>query len=235
MHCILNNPACDGYGQIHINKDTYDFCPCTDIHKAYELYLASGADENLMFFPNQLTENPMIQTQTGIQIPFLDLLEIHSRELEHMIVNRWHLILISDMGYGKTQYASTLLLMAAYQKYKSIFIDLRNIRDILRNKQAKETMDNALIEADIVVLDDLGVENYQDYDYGSVINKVDSIVRNHKGLLIVTSNYKVADMKNAYPNGRVTNALLKGNKKIYAFLENNIRQRKTDPKIDQIP
>ncbi|NQX62166.1 ATP-binding protein [Paenibacillus qinlingensis] len=233
--CIIENPACDGLGQIIIDGDVYDFCSCTDIHKAYELYKQSGAEISHMLFPSQLTHNPVIQTQVAKPIRLLDLLEIHDRELKHMIDHRWHLIFISDTGYGKTQYVSTLLLMAAYRKYRSIFIDLRKIREWLKDKNAKPIIEAKLAEADIIVLDDIGVENYQDFEYMSVMNKLDSIIRTHKGLLIVTSNYKIADMKKAYLNTRIPDALLKGDTKIYAFLESNLRQRKSDPKIDQIP
>ncbi|QHT59344.1 ATP-binding protein [Paenibacillus lycopersici] len=233
--CIIANPACDGLGQIIIDGDVYDFCSCADIHKAYELYKQSGAELSHMLFPSQLSHNPIMQTQAAKSIRLLELLEIHTRELKHMIDHRWHLIFISDTGFGKTQYVSTLLLMAAYRKYKSVFIDLRKIRDWLKDKNVKPLIEAQIAESDIIVLDDLGVENYEDFEYMSVMNKLDSIIRTHKGLLMVTSNYKIADMKKAYPNARITNALLKGDSKIYAFMEGNLRQSKSDPRIDLIP
>ncbi|OME80082.1 hypothetical protein BK120_19775 [Paenibacillus sp. FSL A5-0031] len=235
MKCIIENPTCDGYGQIKINRDTYEFCPCTDIHKAYEIYRQSGASKHLMFFPSQLQFNPNILTEHNGLIPFHELISTHNNSLAHMIKKRWHLILISDMGYGKTQYACTLLLLAAYQKYKSVFLDMRFIRDWLNDKTKKAQMEKQLSEADIIVIDDLGVENYTDFNLNNVINNIDAIIRDHTGLLIVTSNCKIADMKTAYPNGRITSALLKGDRKIYAFLEQSIRHQPTDEKIKQIP
>lgn len=235
MKCIIENTACDGYGQVKINRDTYELCPCTDIHKAYEIYRQSGAKEHLMFFPSQLKLNPNIRTEHNGVIPFRELMTVHNESLAHMIEKRWHMILLSDMGYGKTQYACTLILLAAYQKYRSVFLDMRFIRDWLNDKAQKAEMEKRLLEADIIVIDDLGVENYSDFYLENVINKIDAILRDHKGLLIVTSNCKIADMKKTYPNGRIMSALLKGDKKIYAFLEQEVRQQITDEKISQMP
>ncbi|MGB9858666.1 MAG: ATP-binding protein [Moorellaceae bacterium] len=109
------------------------------------------------------------------------------------------LLIAGPVGTGKTQLAVSLAVELA-QKYliRPQFITfselLQTFKEALNSGVKKLTL-TSLLEADLLILDDLGTARLSDFDVDRVTDFIDHIYRNMAPVLVVTTNLSKAELK----------------------------------------
>jgi DNA replication protein DnaC len=229
MNCLVNQ--CDGSGLIPVG-DKFNECQCKYIRTAYRIYDKSGANPNYRIFTEDLEKNPLITNVKKEKLGMKDLLHllIENGNLDKLVKGNWFLYLVGSVGTGKSQFSSTFLLEAAFfRKYTSKFIDERSLEHIVFHTEKKNKLLDEVENVDILVIDDIGVSGKSSHNVNmvqSVVNLLDYIIRNHKGLIIFTSNLKPSSLEQAYgvaQTDQLISMITKGKRKVYLMDEENIR------------
>jgi DNA replication protein DnaC len=213
---------CNGTESIKVAPGKYKKCTCVYFKEAYRRYFNGGGLREFAKFPPHLTDNKPIGKKGTGKVLLKDELKHIDENLETLIKDRKHLVCFSEPRQGKSQFASTIMLMGCFREYTGLFLDLREIREYVKDYKQIQDLKNRVQQADIIILDDLGVEAVQDFYEVDTVNLIDWICRHHPGLLIVTTNKNVTNeqkLKETYPNGeRLIKYLLEENKaEIYLF------------------
>lgn len=239
---------CDGSGRIWLENQMVERCKCAIVNDALVLYRFSRGDETLFKFPVNLKEEQNIKTESGKLMPYNALLADLTDEnmFDKAIAAKVHLFLVGGVGTGKSQFASTMLLMYIWRhEQEGLYIDVRKFKDYIFDKEEKRKIREKLEFAKVVVIDDIGAEStVQNGAIQYIVEELDYIARNHKGLLIITSNKYPDKLGDLYKDDkgnpiseatRMISALVTGNSKMYNFGNKSIRAKQKSSVIDLLP
>lgn len=228
MQCRVNHPKCDGVGTITLNNGSLARCACASIRKAEKHFLQHGGNVRHLKFPSQLNQTATVNLSPADSLRTVDSLKHYVKDLSRYIETRHKLFLAGHTGRGKSQYASTLMLCALLRDYTAKFVDMRTLRLELKGYRGDEQKQylKSLAEANLLILDDVGVERTDDFMRQEIMSALDYIVRHHSGMLVVTMNNaaKKDKLMEYYENERFVDALLEQPFTSVGFISENWRE-----------
>jgi DNA replication protein DnaC len=137
-----------------------------------------------------------------------DLIQDYLKKLDTNLLKGLGLYLWGTEGIGKTLLA-TYILQEAVKKNKGAkfcyYTDMLNIFSASwKDEEAKQVIENDIMESDILLIDDLGKGLINKSNFGE--SSLDSVLRKRAGNLksiIITSNLDRLDIKDKYGKGIV--------------------------------
>lgn len=169
-----------------------DRCDCRAIERAKGL---EGAAAIPPLYAHASLENFLLPSDNPIAKRQLEgvLLAVRSHAREYPNSQKPGLLLIGEAGTGKTHLAVAALRMLMARGFEGLFFDYQNLLDRIRagydaaSGQSDKEAYRAALDAEILLLDDLGAHRVTDW----VEDTVTSIVTyrcNHQKPLIATTN-----------------------------------------------
>lgn len=210
---------CNGEGAIKYNNG-YIRCECQREKMTKILYKKSETPERYYKRLNEL-KNQTVTTGKGSQLKYIELMEDLLKtpaKREALFEQEITMVLKGTAGSGKTQFGVTLMieLLNYFDLYakeletnKAFFLDARNIGNFMFNNPERERINKLVKEANILVIDDLGAEQKNQY----IFNALDEILRNFKGFKIITTNLPNPKEYYEKENKRLSSVLINGTEK----------------------
>lgn len=136
-----------------------------------------------------------------------------------------NLLFYGNSGTGKTFLshciAKELVDSGHFVIYKTAEELIKNLRDVRFNNNS--TLENHLINCDLLIIDDLGTEISSEFSKSELFNLLNTKLLKNKKMLIST-NYSLDELLSLYSE-RITSRLF-GNFTLYKFYGNDIRLQK---------
>lgn len=112
-------------------------------------------------------------------------------------------IIYGPPGNGKTYTTNCIANNLLSREYPVICVSINSLLERIKKtyntfgKEGEDTILSGLANADLLVLDDLGTEQYSNWTISKIYNIIDSRYRN--GLpIIITTNYSIEELKDKY-------------------------------------
>ena len=137
-----------------------------------------------------------------------------------------NLLFYGNPGSGKT-YLSYCISKEILDKgylvvYKTSDELIKNLRDIRFNND-NSNLESHLVDCDLLIIDDLGTENINDFSITELFNLLNKKILNNKKM-IVSTNMSLADIVKSYSE-RISSRLI-GDFKLFKFYSEDIRIKK---------
>ncbi len=195
-----------------------------ELNKECKIKLHTFAEFDLSYYPESITTN------SGTTIETRSLMEGHVKYCieyaKSFSVDSPSLFMIGATGLGKTFLSSCIAREVIANGYSVAFDSIQNyLRDIEREHFGKAEGDTleALLKADLLIIDDLGSEFTTSFNSSVIYNIINS--RTNKGMpTIISTNLSIDELGKRYDDRIVSR--LTGMFKPMRFIGKDIRQIK---------
>jgi hypothetical protein len=257
FHGVIKNPVTGKFK---------DRCKCQKIFDLKVRFLRyAEAEEKLMKVPNQLTEKVRIArlndvfgyiqkhgVQKGVNpldhvetVDFKELLTNILENIEELIHDEARIFFTGNTECGKSQMASTILLGANIKEIDGFYLSATRFKNLtLSFKDAdKQEEKQRILEkirsrrTKILIIDDMGADIAIAGKHQSMLaQEYSEMIREFKGLVIVTSNNITTDLVQKYENmERMRSVLIKqNNMKEYIFDDVKLRQKEAGKAVKKL-
>ncbi|MES9786538.1 ATP-binding protein [Bacillus pumilus] len=233
QHCMYGK--CDGSGLIWIidhekNKEFMEECPCKEVKKLSNRLMSARLpeefkDASLNSFDINVYDKPESKERAANAKRVAKNYVLKFEKMREL--GKGLYFFSKEKGSGKTRLAASILLAITKthdmvydketKKYKPLKIIYSSTADLIG--EIKSTFDSeskvkstdimdAVKTADLVVLDDIGVEKITDFVEETFTRILDYRVQ-HKKPTILTSNLSIDELDTIYKNGRISSRVEK--------------------------
>jgi DNA replication protein DnaC len=190
-----NCPVCEGTGWKIVERaglSGVEQCPCAAISRGRSIKESAGIPPN---YENATLDNFQVPQDNPTARLGLGtvLMQVKSFVREFPTADKPGLLLVGDTGTGKTHLAVAALKALLDKGHAGVFFDYQNLLDRIRSgydrtsgTSDKEAYGSAL-EADILLLDDLGSHRVTDW-VEDIVTSMITYRCNHRKPLIATTN-----------------------------------------------
>lgn len=187
---------CAGSGWVILERDgglsSAERCSCQNAGRAQRV---ENAAEIPLLYSNASVENFALPTDNPIARNALGsvLLTVKSYVREYPNPSRPGLLFVGEPGTGKTHLAVAALRALIARGFEGVFFDYQNLLDRIRSgyDKASESIDReayrAALDADILLLDDLGAHRVTDWVEDTVTSIITYRCNNRKTLIATTN------------------------------------------------
>lgn len=194
-----------------------------ELNKQCKIKLGSFADFNVSYYPdNYMTKNGAIDAQAMMK-EHLDYCMKYAREFS---LNSPSVFMLGPTGLGKTFLSSCIAKEVLCNGFSVAFDSIQNyLRDIEKEHFGRSEGDTleTILNADLVILDDLGSEFASSFNSSVIYNIINSRTNQGKPT-IVSSNLSFDELTKRYDDRIISR--LTGMFKPMRFIGNDIRQIK---------
>lgn len=192
-----------------------------DINKTSPLELCSFNSFKLDFYPDdmKIANN---QTPKEIMKNVLDYCKKYSKSFSEKSSN---ILMMGNTGLGKTHLSLAIAKNAVEKGYSVLYDSMPNLlnrieQEHFNNKSQSHDILNAVLDADLLILDDLGAEFLTQFTATCIYNVINSRLLSRKPTIIST-NLTTTEIETRYTN-RILSRLI-GTYDILSFFGNDIR------------
>lgn len=192
-----------------------------DINKTSPLELCSFSSFKLDFYPDDIKISNN-QTPKEIMKNVLDYCKKYSKNFSEKSSN---ILMMGNTGLGKTHLSLAIAKSAVEKGYSVLYDSMPNLlnrieQEHFNNKSQSHDILNAVLDADLLILDDLGAEFLTQFTATCIYNVINTRLLSRKPTIIST-NLTTTEIETRYTN-RILSRLI-GTYEILSFCGNDIR------------
>ncbi|MFZ5823469.1 MAG: ATP-binding protein [Bacillota bacterium] len=212
-------PACKNTGWVRAEQASPDTvyppkkCSCLIQEEIDDLYSAAGLTGPLR---EQTFERFDLTVYPAEDQPYMKKVFETCKRFAHRVAQGGYpdsLLLLGDVGLGKTFLASAIGNQAVAAKRTVVYFTFSEFMDLLRLRKFEEEEEyregfQRLLDADLIILDDLGAEKVTDFVGQELFNIINHRI-NRQLPMVISTNLTAGEIEESY-GSRIASRLLNG-------------------------